>query len=95
MVNVRALGMPERDVGHCRLNLAILWGADAAEDFRLRYEAVAGRETDPYWGLHAALGFLPGWGDAIQTQAGRRLCVDTPGINQRVEDLVAVILRRM
>jgi aminoglycoside phosphotransferase (APT) family kinase protein len=71
--------MPERDVGHCRLNFAILWGADAAEDFRLRYESVAGRATDPYWDL----------------QAGRRLRVDTAGINGRVEDLVATILKRM
>jgi aminoglycoside phosphotransferase (APT) family kinase protein len=90
-----ALGMPERDVGHCRLNFAILWGADAAEDLRLRYESVASRETNPYWDLHAALRFLPGWGDFIQTQAGRRLRVDTPGINGRVEDLVATILHRL
>ena len=89
------IGMPERDVGHCRLNLAILWGAEAAEDFRLRYESVAGRPTDPYWDLQAALVFLPGWGNIIQTQAGRRLRVDTPGINGRVEDLVATILKRM
>lgn len=89
------VGMPERDVGHCRLNFAILWGAEAAEDFRLRYESVAGRAIDPYWDLQAALGFLPGWGDIIQVQAGRRLRVDTPGINGRVEDLVATILKRM
>jgi aminoglycoside phosphotransferase (APT) family kinase protein len=89
------VGMPERDVGHCRLNLAILWGVDAAEDFRLRYESLTGRVTDPYWDLQAALGFLPGWGDIIQTQAGRRLQVDTPGINGRVEDLVRTILKRM
>jgi aminoglycoside phosphotransferase (APT) family kinase protein len=89
------LGVPERDVGHCRLNLAILWGADAAEDFRHCYEAEAGRPTDPYWDLHAALGFLPGWGHIIQTQAGRRVRVDTPGINGRVEDLVRTILRRL
>jgi aminoglycoside phosphotransferase (APT) family kinase protein len=88
-------GMPERDVGHCRLNFAILWGADAAEDFRLRYESIAGREIDPYWDLHAAIRFLYGWGDIIQTQAGRRLRVDTPGINGRVEDLVATIVRRL
>lgn len=89
------LGMPERDVGHCRLNFAILWGVDAAEDLRRRYESIAGREVDPYWDLHAAIRFLPGWGDGIQTQAGRRMRVDTPGINGRVEDLVATILRRL
>jgi aminoglycoside phosphotransferase (APT) family kinase protein len=89
------LGVPERDVGHCRLNFAILWGANAAEDFRRCYEAEAGRRTVAYWDLHAALGFLPGWGHIIQTQAGRRLRVDTPGINGRVEDLVRTILQRL
>jgi aminoglycoside phosphotransferase (APT) family kinase protein len=90
------LGMPERDVGHCRLNFAILWGADAAEGFRHRYESVAGRATDPYWDLQAALGYLPGgWGAFIQVQAGRRLRVDTAGIDGRVEDLVATIMRRL
>jgi hypothetical protein len=77
------------------LNFAILWGADAAEDLRRRYESSAGREVDPYWDLQAALDFLPGWGDMIQTQAGRRMRVDTSGINARVEDLVATILKRL
>ena len=86
---------PSATSGTADSNFAILWGADAAEDFRHRYESVAGRATDPYWDLQAALGFLPGWGHIIQTQAGRRMRVDTPGINGRVEDLVATILRRL
>jgi aminoglycoside phosphotransferase (APT) family kinase protein len=54
------LGVPKRDVGHRRLNLAILWRADGAENVRRCYEAEAGPRTDAYWDLHAALGFLPG-----------------------------------
>jgi hypothetical protein len=86
--------MPERDVGHCQLNLAILWGVDAADDFRARYEAESGRRSDPYWELRSALAFLPGW-HFIQLQAGRRLRVDIAGMNGRVEDLVAGITRRL
>jgi Phosphotransferase enzyme family len=88
------MGVPEKDVGHCELNLAIIWGAECAADFRRRYVSVASRAIDPYWELRAVLRFLPGWGDIIQTQAGRRLRVDTAGINGRVEKLVAMILRR-
>jgi hypothetical protein len=55
----------------------------------------ARRQTDAYWDLLAALGFLPGRGHIIQTQAGRRMRVDTPGINGPVEDLVVTILRRL
>jgi aminoglycoside phosphotransferase (APT) family kinase protein len=88
-------GMPERDVGHCQLNVAILWGADAADDFRALYEAESGRRSDPYWELRSALAFLPGWGHFIQLQAGRRLRVDVEGMNGRVEDLVANITRRL
>jgi len=87
-------GMPECDVGHCQLNLAILWGAEVAATFRRDYEVVAGRASDPYWELCRALAFLPGWGAGIRIQAGRRLRVDLAGMNGRVEDLVASILRR-
>jgi hypothetical protein len=34
---------------HCRLNLAVLFGADWAERFRLAYQAEAGRAIDPWW----------------------------------------------
>jgi aminoglycoside phosphotransferase (APT) family kinase protein len=88
-------GMPERDVGHCQLNLAVLWGVDAVDDFRAMYEAEAGRRSDPYWELRSALAFLPGWSHFIQIQAGRRLRVDIAGMNGRVEDLVVSILRRL
>jgi aminoglycoside phosphotransferase (APT) family kinase protein len=40
-------GPADFDVGHCRLNLAVLFGADWAERFRLAYEAGAGRAVVP------------------------------------------------
>jgi aminoglycoside phosphotransferase (APT) family kinase protein len=40
-------GPPSAGVGHCRLNLAVLFGADWAERFRLAYQAEAGRSVDP------------------------------------------------
>ena len=42
-------GPADFDVGHCRLNLAVLFGADWAQRFRLDYEADAGRAIDPWW----------------------------------------------
>ncbi|MCW2936210.1 MAG: hypothetical protein JWM19_7172 [Actinomycetia bacterium] len=44
-------GPADFDVGHCRLNLAVLFGADWAERLRLAYEAEAGRAVDPWWDL--------------------------------------------
>ena len=41
------LGPPEIDVGHCRLNLTVLFFPDVAERFREMYEAEAGRKVDP------------------------------------------------
>jgi aminoglycoside phosphotransferase (APT) family kinase protein len=52
---------PEIDVGHCRLNLAVLFCADWAERFRLAYEAETGRSTDPWWDLHALASYNDAW----------------------------------
>ena len=40
--SVASSGPPEVDVGHCRLNLAVLFSPDWAERFRLAYEAQTG-----------------------------------------------------
>jgi aminoglycoside phosphotransferase (APT) family kinase protein len=48
-----ASGPPDMDVGHCRLNLAVLYDADWAERFRLACQARAGQRTDPWWELYA------------------------------------------
>lgn len=48
------------DVAHCRLNLAIMYGQEAAEEFLEAYRiAVPDYIHDPYWDLDDALGALP------------------------------------
>ena len=50
------------DVGHCRLNLAHLYGAEAADQFLEDYQAAAGSSFvyDPYWDLVSIMECLPG-----------------------------------
>jgi aminoglycoside phosphotransferase (APT) family kinase protein len=88
-------GPPGLDVGHCRLNLAILFGADEAERFRLAYEAETGRAVDPWWELRAVSAYGDGWQHVIPVQVDGRAPLDTGGMTGRVEDLVEAILRRL
>ena len=73
-----------RDLGHCRLNLAILYGADVADDFLRRYAA----PVDPWWDLWETVIFLPSWGETITRQVGSRLGapVDVDAIHRRVDE---------
>ena len=50
------------DVGHCRLNLALLYGMEVADGFLEAYQAAAGSSFvyDPYWDLVSIMEFLPG-----------------------------------
>ena len=79
-----ALRPQSSDVGHCRLNLAILYGADVADDFLRRY----GRPVDPWWDLLETVIFLPSWGPTITRQVGNRLGapVDVDAIHRRVDE---------
>ena len=69
-------GPADFDVGHCRLNLAVLFGADWAERFRLAYEADAGRAIDPWWDLYAVTAYSDEWRRFIPVQVARRAPVD-------------------
>ncbi len=52
-----SVGSPLVDVGHCRGNLADLFGMGAADRFLELYLAASGRDDyDPYWDVVAALG---------------------------------------
>jgi hypothetical protein len=82
------------DVGHCRLNLAVLFSAEIAERFRAMYEAEAGRTVDPWWGLHALLSFGPDWKNFLPMQIDGRAPVDVDGMTRRVEELLERTLRR-
>ena len=93
--SVAASGPPEIDVGHCRLNLAVLYSADWAERFRLAYEAETGRSTDPWWDLHELAAYSDAWPRFIPVQVGGRVPVDAVGMTARVEELLESALRRL
>jgi aminoglycoside phosphotransferase (APT) family kinase protein len=88
-------GPAEFDIGHCRLNLAVLFGADWAERLRLAYEAEAGRAVDPWWDLYAITAYSEAWREFIPVQVAGRTVVDTAGMTSRVEDLLEATLGRL
>jgi aminoglycoside phosphotransferase (APT) family kinase protein len=87
-------GPADFDVGHCRLNVAVLFGADWAERLRLAYEAEAGRAIDPWWDLYAVTAYSDEWRRFIPVQVAGRAPVDTAGMTSRVEDLLEATLGR-
>jgi aminoglycoside phosphotransferase (APT) family kinase protein len=89
------VGPPDVDVGHCRLNLAVLFSAELAERFRQMYEAEAGRKVDPWWDVHALLSFGPDWKRFLPIQIAGRAPLDIAGMTRRVEDVLERTLRRL
>ena len=90
-----AQGPADRDVAHCRRNLAILLSADWAEEFRLAYEAETGRTVHPWFDVRALTGFSEQWQHFIPLQVGGRIPVDVDGMPGRVEDLLARTMKRL
>ena len=89
-----ALASPDIDVGHCRLNLAVLYSVEVAERFRLAYESEAGRRVEPWWDIHQLLDYDDSWQDFIPVQVAGRAPVDVRGMTGRVEELLALALAR-
>ena len=88
-------GPADMDVGHCRLNLAVLYSAEMAADFLAAYEADAGRRVDPYWDIRCATApAFEDWAAFIPIQVGGRARFDSAGMHRRVDDLLAAALRR-
>ena len=88
-------GPADVDVGHCRLNLAVLYSAELAADFLVAYEAEAGRRVDPYWDIRSVTSpARTDWAAFIPIQVGRRATFDRAGMHRRVDDLLAGALRR-
>ena len=83
------LGHPDRDVGHCRLNLAVLFSAGWAHEFSAAYRAESGRPIDPWWDLFEICLYSDAWPRFIPVQVGGRATVDTVGMTDRVEELLA------
>jgi aminoglycoside phosphotransferase (APT) family kinase protein len=86
---------PDIDVGHCRLNLAVLYSAELAERFRRAYESEAGRRVEAWWDVHELLAYDDSWQTFIPVQVAGRAPVDVPGMTARVEDLLARALARL
>jgi aminoglycoside phosphotransferase (APT) family kinase protein len=89
------IASPDLDVGHCRLNLAVLYSVDVAERFRHVYESEAGRRVEPWWDVHQLLAYDDSWRDFIPVQVAGRAPVDVPGMTGRVEKLLAMALERL
>jgi len=88
-------GPADVDIGHCRLNLAVLYSAELAADFLAAYEAEAGRRIDPYWDIRSATSpARTDWAAFIPIQVGGRAGFDRGGMHRRVDELLAAALRR-
>jgi aminoglycoside phosphotransferase (APT) family kinase protein len=89
------LGPPEVDVGHCRLNLTVLFSADVADRFRAIYEAESGHRVDAWWDVHALLSYGPEWKQFLPIQIDGRAPLDVEGMTGRMEDVLERALRRL
>lgn len=79
-----ATGNRGSDVGHCRLNLAVLFDAATAAQYLAAYERLAGQRVDRRADLRGLLCFSPDWQRFIPHQVGGRAPLDVPGMPGRV-----------
>ncbi|MFF0723060.1 phosphotransferase family protein [Micromonospora sp. NPDC003816] len=79
-----ATGNRGSDVGHCRLNLAVLFDTRTAGDYLVTYERAAGVRVDRRADLRALLCFDLGWQRFIPRQVGGRAPLDLAGMPDRV-----------
>ena len=82
------------DVGHCRLNLAVLFSADTADEYLRRYAALAG-PVDPRADLRGLLSFGRDWERFIPLQVGGRAAIDLVGMSGRVVETVRRAVDRL
>lgn len=83
-----ATGNRGSDVGHCRLNLAVLFDATAAGDYLALYERAAGVRVDRRADLRALLCFDLEWQRFIPHQVAGRAPLEVAGMPGRVADAV-------
>jgi aminoglycoside phosphotransferase (APT) family kinase protein len=88
-------GPPEVDVGHCRLNLTVLFSADVADRFHAMYEAESGHTVDTWWDVHALLSYGTSWKQFLPIQIDGRAPLDVEGMTGRMEDVLERALRRL
>jgi aminoglycoside phosphotransferase (APT) family kinase protein len=90
-----SVGPREVDVGHCRLNLAVLFSADVADRFREMYEAESGHRVDAWWDVHALLSYGSSWKQFLPLQIDGRAPLDVDGMTGRLEEVLDRSLRRL
>jgi hypothetical protein len=88
-------GPPEIDVGHCRLNLTVLFSADVADRFRAIYEVESGQRIDAWWDIHALLSYGPAWKDFLPIQIDGRAPLEVGGMTGRMEQVLKGALERL
>ena len=76
------------DVGHCRLNVAVLFGPDPAAEYLAAYESEAGVAVDRRADLRALLCFDSAWQSFIPRQVAGRVALDVAGMPGRVAGAV-------
>lgn len=79
-----ATGNRGSDVGHCRLNLAVLFDSGAAADYLVSYERAADVRVDRRADLRALLCFDLDWQRFIPLQVAGRAPLDVAGMPTRV-----------
>jgi aminoglycoside phosphotransferase (APT) family kinase protein len=89
------VGPPGIDVGHCRLNLTVLFSADMADRFLAMYEAESGRSVDAWWDVHALLSYGASWKEFLPIQIDGRASLDVDGMTARMEEVLGRALRRV
>jgi aminoglycoside phosphotransferase (APT) family kinase protein len=89
------IGPPEVDVGHCRLNITVLFSADMADRFLAMYEAESGHRVDAWWDVHALLSYGPSWKQFLPIQIDGRAPLDVDGMTGRMEVVLERALRRL
>jgi aminoglycoside phosphotransferase (APT) family kinase protein len=85
-------GIRGSDVGHCRLNLAVLFDTTTAADYLVMYERAAGVRVDRRADLRALLCFDLEWQRFIPRQVAGRAPLDLAGMAGRVAAAVRAAL---
>jgi len=96
VVDWPSVGLADRglDVGHCRLNLAVLIGADAAMAFLEDYEELSGHRVDPAADMERLLAWSRRWQEFIPVQIAGRRTIDIASMPERVAETIARSVRR-
>lgn len=88
-------GRRAMDVGHCRLALAVLYAAAAAEDFLSCYEAETGHLIDPAQDIRALLTYNPDWPEYAEIAAAEHPHIKPAGITDRLTELLRITATRL